>query len=345
MRDLIRTFALKTGTLGMRRHRLNAIDGVDLDIYPGETLGLVGESGCGKSTLAKCLLRVEKPSSGSIRHRLTEQNIQQNMQAGALQGAEAGTEVASAPESALGDYRRQIRMVFQDPFASLNPRMTVEQILAEPLRGLGLSADQLHQRLVELITMVGMEPAHLARHPHAFSGGQRQRIGIARAVATDPQVLVADEAVSALDVSVRAQILDLLARLQEDRGLSCLFISHDMSTVEHLADRVAVMYLGRMVEVAPAEELFAAPSHPYTETLLSAVPIADPVRQRAREQVEITGELPDPTQRPDGCPFRTRCRFAQEICATEAPALREIAPGRRSACHFAEELELSGVVR
>ncbi len=327
VRDLTRSFTLKSGALGLRRSQLHAVDGVDLDIYAGETLGLVGESGCGKSTLAKCLLRVEKPTGGSIIQRLTK--------------APTG-DVAAVPERHLGEYRQQMRMVFQDPFASLNPRMTVRDILLEPVRGDGPVSDEW---LVELLDLVGLEAEHLERYPHAFSGGQRQRIGIARAIATDPQVLVADEAVSALDVSVRAQVLDLMAQLQAERGLSYLFISHDMSTVEHLSDRVAVMYLGRLVETAPTAELFTRPMHPYTETLLSAVPIADPVRQRARARIEISGELPDPTQKPSGCPFRSRCRFAQEICATETPRLRQTAEGRQAACHFAEEIQLSGILR
>lgn len=333
VRDLTRSFTLKSGLLGMKRNQLHAVDGVSLDIFPGETLGLVGESGCGKSTLAKSLLRVEKPNSGQILEHLTD--------------AGEKADVATAPERMLGDYRQQMRMVFQDPFASLNPRMTVHDILSEPLRyQRGAVSQKVDRRqLVELLELVGLEPEHLERYPHAFSGGQRQRIGIARAIATDPQVLVADEAVSALDVSVRAQILDLLARLQEQRGLSYLFISHDLSTVEHLADRVAVMYLGRLVETAPTAALFSRPRHPYTETLLSAVPIPDPVRQRARAKVEISGELPDPAQRPSGCPFRNRCRFAQDICAEKTPELRSLGGGRQAACHFAEELELAGVAR
>lgn len=327
VRGLSRTYTLKSGLFGLKRNHLHAVSDVDLDIYPGETLGLVGESGCGKSTLAKCLLRVEKPSSGSITHRLTDQ---------------PGQDVATVPESGLRDYRRRARMVFQDPFASLNPRMTIKDILAEPLRQTG---PVRRETLVELLELVGLEEPHLDRYPHAFSGGQRQRIGIARAIATDPAVVLADEAVSALDVSVRAQILDLLAELQDTRDLSYLFISHDISTVEHLADRVAVMYLGTLVEVAPNAMLFSRPRHPYTETLLSAVPIADPVRQRSRERIQITGELPDPTQKPSGCPFRSRCRFAQDICAVEPPRLREVTDGGQVACHFAEELNLTGLVR
>ncbi|WP_022871695.1 ABC transporter ATP-binding protein [Nesterenkonia alba] len=347
VRGLTRSFTLKSGLLGRTRHVLHAVDDVDLDILPGETLGLVGESGCGKSTLAKCLLRVEKPSSGTVTQRLTDRTP---------------TEVAAAPEASLRAYRQQLRMVFQDPFGSLNPRMTVRDILAEPLRhqqvavrtsgtgarrpeAQGTSRPITDERLVELLELVGLQAGHLDRYPHAFSGGQRQRIGIARAIATDPQVLVADEAVSALDVSVRAQVLDLMGQLQDTRGLSYLFISHDMSTVEHLSDRVAVMYLGKLVETAPTAALFAEPKHPYTETLLSAVPIADPVRQRSRQRVEISGELPDPTKKPSGCPFRSRCRFAEEICATDTPALRDVGPGREAACHFAEELDLTGVAR
>ncbi len=334
VRGLTRTFTLKSGVLGQKRNYLSAVDGVNFDIYRGETLGLVGESGCGKSTLAKCLLRVEKPTSGSITHRLA--GPQQ------VPAEHDAVNVATAPESSLRAYRRQLRMVFQDPFGSLNPRMTVRDILAEPLRQEGSHS---RENLVELLQLVGLEAAHLDRYPHAFSGGQRQRIGIARAIATDPAVLVADEAVSALDVSVRAQILDLMSDLQEQRQLSYLFISHDMSTVEHLADRVAVMYLGRMVEIAPTAELFGRPRHPYTETLLSAVPIPDPSRQRGRQRIEVSGELPDPTEKPSGCPFRNRCRFAREVCAAETPLLRDLGEGRQAACHFAEELDLTGVLQ
>lgn len=335
VRDLTRHFTLKSGAFGLKKKYLYAIDGVSLDIYPAETLGLVGESGCGKSTLAKCLLRVEQPSAGSITHRLTGQPMGD--------AGDSKKDVALAPEASLRTYRQQMRMVFQDPFASLNPRMTVQDILAEPLLRSGQPATR--EALAELLGLVGLEPTHLDRYPHAFSGGQRQRIGIARAIATNPQVLLADEAVSALDVSVRAQILDLLAELQRSRGLSYLFISHDMSTVEHLSDRVAVMYLGKLVETAPTPELFASPLHPYTETLLSAVPIPDPVRQRNRPRVDIAGELPDPTEKPSGCPFRNRCRFAQDICAERTPELQELPGGRQAACHFAGTLQLTGVQR
>ena len=333
--NLVMRYPLKTGFLGFGRDYLNAVNNVSLSIYPSETLGVVGESGCGKSTLAKAMLRVIKPTAGSITHRLVSDAEGQN--------------VAVVDEANLVDYRKQMRMVFQNPYASLNPRMTIREILREPLRGTDKTSDD---HLAHLLELVGLERAHLERYPHAFSGGQRQRIGIARAVATDPQVVLADEAVSSLDVSVRAQILDLMSSLQRDRGLSFMFISHDMSTVEHLSDRVAVMYLGAIVETAPTEDLFSAPLHPYTQTLLSAVPIADPVLQRGREKAEVSGELPDPTEMKEGCAFRNRCPFAQQRCATERPELRPIGleegqePGRSTrfaACHFAEELELMGI--
>ncbi|MDO5629135.1 MAG: ABC transporter ATP-binding protein, partial [Mobilicoccus sp.] len=295
--DLSKHFVSTSGLVRRTETRVRAVENVTLAIRPGETVGLVGESGCGKSTLGRCVLRVEKPTSGSIRYR----------------DGDIDLDVAQAAESALGEYRRQVRLVFQDPFASLNPRMTIREIVGEPLRG--LSSSERRDEVVRLLEQVGLRRDHLDRYPHAFSGGERQRISIARAIATDPRLVVADEAVSALDVSVRAQVLNLFGDLRDDMGLAYLFISHDLSTVEYLSDRVAVMYLGRIVEIAPAEALFDQPLHPYTESLLSAVPQPDPRLQRSREVIKVQGELPDPTAVPDGCPFRTRCLYAEDQCA------------------------------
>ncbi|MFC9088911.1 ABC transporter ATP-binding protein [Nocardiopsis dassonvillei] len=310
------------------RH-VRAVAGVDLDVYPGETLGLVGESGCGKTTLGSSVMRARPEASGEIRYRASDGRV---------------LEALALPRGDTAAYQREVRMVFQDPQSSLNPRMTLRDIVGEPLRMLlGLRGRELEARVREAIERVGLHPDHLRRHPHAFSGGQRQRVAIARALVPGPRLVVADEAVSALDTSVRSQILNLLQDLQDDLGLTYLFVSHDLSVVEHVCDRVAVMYLGRIVEVAPTDELFGRPRHPYTEALISAVPIPDPRLRGTRERVRLTGEVPDPSRPPSGCPFHPRCRYATGLCATEEPAPRTVAPGRTVACHHAGELDLAGI--
>jgi peptide/nickel transport system ATP-binding protein len=292
-----------------------AVDGVSLTVGPGETLGLVGESGCGKSTVAKLITRLEHPTSGSIHF--------------------AGRDLTGLDETALRPVRRDLQMVFQDPFSSLNPRHTVRQILAGPYRYQGLESDQPAE---ELLARVGLRPEHADRHPHEFSGGQAQRIGIARALATRPALVVADEPVSALDVSIQAQIVGLLERLQRELGVAYVFIAHDLAVVKHISHRVAVMYLGRIVEIGAKEQVYAAPAHPYTKALLSAVPLPDPAAERSRERIVLLGGPPSPANPPSGCTFHPRCPKAQQLCRTEAPLLRpSTGPGERQvACHFPE---------
>jgi peptide/nickel transport system ATP-binding protein len=306
---------------------VRAVDDVSFSIAQGETLGLVGESGCGKTTIGRCILRAYDPSDGQI---LYENEQGERVDLAHLQGME------------LKKYRRELRMIFQDPYSSLNPRMTVMDIVAEPLRihNVLSRSSEMEERVAELLRKVGLRPEYMRRYPHAFSGGQRQRIGIARALALDPRLVVCDEAVSALDVSVQAQILNLLLDLQAELNLTYLFISHDLSVVEYLADRVAVMYVGKLVEIAPTKQLFASPKHPYTEALLSAVPKTIPGRKPQR--IILQGEVADPANPPTGCYFHPRCKYAQDRCKTETPTLREITPGQHVACHFAEQLTLDG---
>ncbi|NKZ01941.1 ABC transporter ATP-binding protein [Nocardiopsis alborubida] len=328
IRDLRVDYPVRGRSRRGPRH-VRAVAGVDLDVYPGETLGLVGESGCGKTTLGSSIMRTRPEAAGRIRYRASDGRV---LEALALSGDDTAV------------YRREVRMVFQDPQSSLNPRMTLRDIVGEPLRMLlGLRGQELEARVREAVERVGLHPDHLRRYPHAFSGGQRQRAAIARALVPGPRLVVADEAVSALDTSVRSQILNLLQDLQDDLGLTYLFVSHDLSVVEHVCDRVAVMYLGRIVEVAPTDELFRRPRHPYTEALISAVPIPDPRLRGTRERVRLTGEVPDPSRPPSGCPFHPRCRYATDLCAAEDPAPRTVAPGRTVACHHAEELDLAGI--
>ena len=297
---------------------LRAVDGISLDIHRGETLGLVGESGCGKSTTGRAILQLERPTAGRVLFR--------------------GEDLAKLNGGALRRMRRSMQMVFQNPYASLNPRMTVGSIVGEPLRVHGVARGRAAQeRVMELLELVGLDPAHVRRFPHEFSGGQRQRIGIARAIALNPDFIVADEPISALDVSIQAQIINLMQELQEKLGLTYLFIAHDLSAVRHISTRIAVMYLGKIVEIAAAGELVARPAHPYTQALISAIPVPDPVRERARQRIVLQGDVPSPMHPPSGCRFRTRCPWVIERCATEEPPLQEWRPGHTIACHLMEE--------
>jgi peptide/nickel transport system ATP-binding protein len=305
------------------------VDDINFHIREGETLGLVGESGCGKTTSSRCVVRAFEPTGGQILYHKNGETV----------------DLATVRGEDLIPYRREIRMIFQDPYSSLNPRLTLLDIVGEPLRAFKVaSGDELRDRVAVLLRRVGLRPEYMRRYPHAFSGGQRQRIGIARTLALEPRLVLCDEPVSALDVSVRAQILNLLQDLQEEFNLTYLFIAHDLSVVAYVCHRVAVMYVGKLVEMAETEALYTQPKHPYTEALMSAVPRPDPRLRQTGQRIVLEGEVADPADPPSGCYFHPRCRYAQDRCMLETPALRDLGDEHYAACHYAGELELRGVV-
>jgi oligopeptide transport system ATP-binding protein len=319
--NLVKHYPIKAGVFRHTVGHVKALDGVSFELYKGETLGIVGESGCGKSTLGRMLMRLEEPTGGKLTFD--------------------GVDVYAQKGAAMRRLRRDIQIVFQDPYTSLNPRKTVGDIVGEPFE---IHTDVVpkggrRKRVQELLALVGMNPEHINRYPHQFSGGQRQRIGIARGVALNPKVIICDEPVSALDVSVQAQVVNLMKELQDELGLAYIFIAHDLSVVRHISDRVGVMYLGKMVELGDEDQIYSRPTHPYTQALLSAVPVPDPTLRDAREQIVLTGDVPSPANPPSGCRFHTRCWKAQEICSVDEPLLIDRPDGRSehlSACHFAE---------
>ncbi len=316
--NLTKHFPITRGVIVQKQvGAVQAVDNISFDIFKGETLGLVGESGCGKSTTGRTLLQLHKPTSGNVYYK--------------------DTELSSASAATMREMRRNIQIIFQDPYASLNPRMTVGSIVAEPLEihNIGTPAER-QERVKELLELVSLNPHFINRYPHEFSGGQRQRIGVARALALQPDFIVCDEPISALDVSIQAQVVNLLEELQEEFGLTYLFIAHDLSMVRHISDRVAVMYLGKIVELAPRDELYENPMHPYTQALLSAVPIPDPTLEQKRKRIILEGDVPSPANPPSGCRFHTRCPIAEAVCKEEAPEWREAVEGHWVACHLAK---------
>ena len=326
VRNLKMHFPIQQGFFRRVVGHIRAVDGVSFFICEGETLGLVGESGCGKTTAGRCILRAYEPTAGEVLFRQNGEMVN----------------LLALRKSELAPFRRQMQIIFQDPFSSLNPRMTVMDIIAEPLVVNGIAkGGELKTRVRQLLEAVGLRAQHMGRYPYAFSGGQRQRIGIARALALRPKLIICDEPVSALDVSIQAQTLNLLEDLQKEFGLTYLFIAHDLSVVEHISDRVAVMYLGNLVELAQADELYCNPLHPYTEALLSAVPRTDP--DHVTHRIVLPGDVPSPADPPPGCKFHPRCRYAQQVCQQENPEWRELSDDHWVACHLADELNLAGI--
>lgn len=323
--ELVKYYPIRAGVLRHTVGHVKAVDGVSFELHKGETLGIVGESGCGKSTLGRLIMRLEEPTSGKLNFD--------------------GIDVYSQSGAAMRHLRRDIQIVFQDPYTSLNPRKTVGDIIGEPfdIHPKAIPPGGRKKAVQDLLDMVGLNPEHINRYPHQFSGGQRQRIGIARGIALNPKVLICDEPVSALDVSVQAQVVNLLERLQRELGLAYVFIAHDLSVVRHISDRVGVMYLGKMVELGDEEEIYSRPTHPYTQALLSAVPVPDPDKRNTRNQIVLTGDVPSPANPPSGCRFHTRCWRAQDLCEQQLPELIDRPDGmseHRSACHFAQVREV-----